>query len=217
MHQILHINASPRNDGYSASAATSFISELSARDPRVDVDRLDLWDAALPELNGDTIAAKYARLAGNAFSARQVAAWQAVEESVRRFDRADRIVISTPLWNFGIPYKLKHLIDVITQPGLSFSFAPDVGYRALLRDRPAVVILSSAGDYRHGPSRGRPDLATPYLREALAFIGIRDLTFVPVGPTAGPADALTESKARAERELSKLAHLWAEKPEGWAA
>ena len=115
-------------------------------------------------MDGDTIAAKYARLAGEAFSSVQKAAWEQIANIVDRFDRADRILISTPLWNFGIPYKLKHYIDVITQPGLSFSFSPDVGYRPLLRDRPSVAILSSAGDYRNGPSRGRPDLANSWAK-----------------------------------------------------
>ena len=29
-----------------------------------------------------------------------------------RFSLADRVLISTPMWNFSIPYKLKHWIDL---------------------------------------------------------------------------------------------------------
>ena len=31
-------------------------------------------------------------------------------------------MFAVPLWNFGIPYKLKHLIDLVTQKDLLFSF-----------------------------------------------------------------------------------------------
>lgn len=192
------------------AVAERFLEDLEATCPAIELDFLDLWEVALPDMDGDTIAAKYARLSGQPFSPGQLAAWNGIEEIVDRFDRADRLVISTPLWNFGIPYRLKHLIDVITQPGLSFSFAPDVGYRPLLRDRPAVVILASAGDYRDGTSRWRPDLATPYLREALAFIGIRDVRFIAVGPTAGPNDIVAEAEDRAEKELANIHDRWAQ-------
>ena len=38
-----------------------------------------------------------------------------------RLDLAERVLISTPMWNFGIPYKLKHWLDIINQPGLTAS------------------------------------------------------------------------------------------------
>ena len=92
------------------------------------------------------------------------------------------------MWNFGIPYKLKQWIDVITQPGLTFRFDPAQGYLPLLKDRPTIVILASGSDFVTGMNRGRIDMATPYLREVLRFIGISDVRFVPIGPTAGPAE-----------------------------
>ena len=209
MPRILHIKASPRAGSYSTAAATRFLAKLTSACPDLEVDCLDLWDAALPSMDVHTIEAKYARLKGNSLSPDQAAAWKVIEETVNCLDRSDRLVISTPLWNFGIPYKLKHFIDVITQPTLSFSFATDIGYRPLLKDRPTLVILSSAGDYKDGPSWGRPDLATPYLREALAFIGIRDVNFVAIGPTAGPNALVSEAVDRAAGELATLGENWA--------
>lgn len=208
MQTVLHIKASPRVGSYSTAAASRFLANLTSACPDLEVDLLDLWDVPLPSMDGHTIEAKYARLAGKSFSPDQVAAWKAIEETIERFDRSDRIVFSTPLWNFGIPYKLKHFIDVITQPTLSFSFSPDIGYRPLLKDRPTLVILSSAGDYRDGPSWGRPDLATPYMREALAFIGIRDVSFVAIGPTTGPNDAVNEAVDRAANNLAAMGENW---------
>lgn len=45
-----------------------------------------------------------------------------VEDVIEQFTAADKYLFSLPMWNFGIPYKLKHYIDVIVQPGYTFSF-----------------------------------------------------------------------------------------------
>ena len=46
---------------------------------------------------------------------------------VNRLRDADAVLIATPMWNFGIPYKLKHWIDLITQPGTDFLLRPGDG------------------------------------------------------------------------------------------
>lgn len=123
---------------------------------------------------------------------------------VARLDAADVILLSTPMWNFNIPYRLKHWIDLVTQPGLSFSFDPANGYAPLLRDRPVIVILASAGDYAQGESFGRPDLATGYLKAALRFIGFADAEIVPVGPTVGQSDRIAAGQMAARERLVAL-------------
>ncbi|WP_336487015.1 FMN-dependent NADH-azoreductase [Methylobacterium nigriterrae] len=204
MTRLLHVEASPRGpDSRSSAAARGLIEILRAEAPALTVDRLDLWAADLPAFDGAVLAAKYARLGGRALASDERTAWSVIEAMVARLARAEHVVISTPMWNFGIPYRLKHWIDLVTQPGLTFSFDPASGYAPLLAPRPTLVILASAGDYAAGESRGRPDLATPYLRAALGFIGLGDATIVPVGPTIGPA--ADEAAAAAEARLRALA------------
>lgn len=205
MPGLLFIEASPRGDRSSSTAvATRLIERLVAAQPALEVDHFALWDEALPEFDGATLAAKYARLAGQPHDAAQAEAWAVVERMVARVATADHVVIATPMWNFSIPYRLKHYIDLVTQPGLSFTFDPATGYSPLLAPRPLHIVLSSAGDYRFGPSRGRPDLATPYLAAALDFIGLGDPVFVPVGPTIGAPDEVAEGRARALRQIEAI-------------
>ncbi len=202
MSRLLHIEASPGGPrSRSGQLAARLTNALQSRFPKLELDRLNVWREELPTLDGDLIAAKYARLAGATLASHEAQAWASVEAMVRRLDDAERIVISSPLWNFSIPYRLKQYIDLVTQPGLTFSFDPKTGYRPLLGTRPVDIILASAGDYRFGPSWGRPDLATPYLREALAFIGLRDVRVIPVGPTVGEPADVSAAIARAEAEL----------------
>lgn len=210
MTRLLFIQASPRKgDSASLSSARHFLGALQAKLPTLLVDTLDLWRADLPEFDGAMLAAKYARLARRDLNAPEQAAWRVIEGMIARLAEADLVLIATPMWNFGIPYKLKHWIDLITQPGLSFSFDPVTGYRPLLRSRPTLAMLASAGDYSEGPSRGRPDLATPYLKAGLGFIGLSDAIVVGQGPTIGPDDAVAQGQARAHARLEEIAASFA--------
>ena len=128
-----------------------------------------------------------------------------IERMAVRLSLADRLLISTPMWNFGLPYKLKHYIDLINQPRLTFRFDPARGYLPLLKDRPTVVIMASGGDFVTGHNRGRTDMATPYLREALRFMGVVSVEFVAVGPTAGPQSETDAAAERGRRRLRELA------------
>jgi FMN-dependent NADH-azoreductase len=204
MKKLLNIEASPRGSRSGSSVlAKEFVSQFA---DEVVVDHLELWNEDLPELTGALLSAKYARLRGFPHSVEEASAWRRVEALIGRLASAEILVISTPIWNFSIPYKLKHYIDLVTQPGLSFLFDPASGYSPLLTPRPTYVIVSSAGDYRLGTSWDRPDLATPYLRAALTFIGLSDITFVPLAPTVGSETAVTEGHTRARVQIGELIH-----------
>ncbi|WP_315776966.1 MULTISPECIES: NAD(P)H-dependent oxidoreductase [unclassified Bradyrhizobium] len=205
MPKLLHLVASPRADSESSAGAHAFLDRFRQARPGWDVDEMNLWREKLPEFEGEILQAKYARMGGRAFTDGQREAFAVAERMAVRLDLAERVVISTPMWNFGIPYKLKHWLDIINQPGLTFRFDPSRGYLPLLKDRPTLVILASGGDFTSGVSRGRTDLATPYLREALRFMGLRDLHFVAIGPTSGPAAHTGVARERAHRRLVEMA------------
>lgn len=210
MTTLLYIKASPRGErSHSSMAANRFIAALQNRDPDVQVTELDVWQADLPSFDGALLAAKYARLSGQGFSREEAQAWAQIEALVRDLDASDIVLISSPMWNLSIPYRLKHYIDLITQPGLSFTSDPKTGYTPLLRPRPVVAILASSGDFSEGPSWGRPDLASPYIRQALKFIGLIDAEIVAVGPTIGRPKSIEAAAERAGQALDTLAERFA--------
>jgi FMN-dependent NADH-azoreductase len=203
--KLLHLSCSPRSDSESSAGARVFLDGLRLARPDWDIDVVDLWRERLPEFAGSIMEAKYARMKAEAFTDAQREGFAEAERMALRFALADRVLVSTPMWNFGIPYKLKHWFDIIIQPGLSFRFDPSRGYLPLLKDRPTIVILASGSDFATGMNRGRIDMATPYLREALGFIGVRDVRFVPIGPTTGPAEPIRAARETAHRRLAELA------------
>jgi FMN-dependent NADH-azoreductase len=206
--KLLHLLCSPRANSASSAAADAFLTKFRQARPAWDIDLQDLWRETLPEFDGAALEAKYARLGGRAFSGPEGDAFAVVERLALRFTLAERVLISAPMWNFGVPYKLKQWFDLIVQPGLTFAFNPAEGYRGLVKDRPTLVILASGSDFVTGMNRGRVDMATPYLRDILRFIGVHSVRFVAVGPTVGPRDQVDAAREAAQRRLSELAALF---------
>ena len=118
MAKLLHIQTSP--DVAAARHRRQWRSILSipiaTRIAAIPVETLNVWQAQLPEFDGATIDAKYAIAHGQPHSPEQVHAWKAVARVADHFKSADKYIVSLPMWNFGIPYKLKHYIDLLVQP-----------------------------------------------------------------------------------------------------
>ena len=126
----------------SIEVARLFLDTYSSLHPEDDIDRLDVWGEDLPAFDGDTLDAKYAVLRGGDPSGLQARAWSRVTSLCDRLKSADKLLLATPMWNFSIPYRLKQFIDVVTQPGETFAYSPESGYRGLVTGRPAVATRS---------------------------------------------------------------------------
>ena len=191
MSKLFYIEASPRKErAYSIKVAQQFLNTYKETNPSHTIESFDLWQTSLPEFDGATINAKYRILHGETHTDAEATAWNSVEELFNQFDSADKFVFSLPMWNFGVPYKLKHYIDIITQPGLSFSFSPETGYSGLVTGKPAAVIYARGGEYSSSEAAAGMDFQKRYLEMWLGFIGFTDITPILVEPTlSDPSDA----------------------------
>jgi FMN-dependent NADH-azoreductase len=198
MSKLLHIQASPRiGRSSSLAVAEHFLEIYRAKHPTDTIETLNLWEADLPEFDGATIDAKYAVLQRQSQTPAESTAWEAVVRITEHFKSADKYLFSLPMWNFGVPYKLKHYIDVLVQPGLAIAFTPGVGFKGLITGKPAVAIYSRGGAYGAGTGFESYDTQSPYLRRVLGFIGFTDIREVFIEPTAAPGDrerAVTAAK-----------------------
>jgi len=205
MSKLLHIESSPRGQrSASVTAAQYLVDTYKVKYPGDTVETLDLWHTALPEFDGPTIDAKYAVMHGQAATPEQATAWAAVTKVADHFKSADKYLLSLPMWNFGIPYKLKHYIDVLAQPGLTFSFIPGEGYKGLVTGKPIVVVYARGGAYGPGTGAEGYDQQSGYVRQVLGFIGFTDIQEVFVEPTLASATSKDEALAAARTKIDAL-------------
>jgi len=206
MPTLLHMSASPRAaSSHSLAIARTFLEVLADARPDIEVDHWDLWDGRLPQFGPAAVAGKYAIFAGAEHTDEQAAAWADVRRAFDRFNRADCYLFSVPMWNHGIPYVLKQLIDVISQPGLVYGFDPETGYTGLLIGKKAVVVYTS-GVYAEG--RGQAfgvEFQGPYFDDWLRWAGIPDSQSITFRPNLAVADAEPGRQAAhaAAREAAK--------------
>ena len=206
MARLLYIESSPRKKrSASIETAQTFISEYKRTHPEDEVETLDLWATHLPEFDGNVIDSKYVILHGLEHTDEQRQAWKAVEDVIAQFTRADKYLFSLPMWNFGIPYKLKHYLDVIVQPGYTFSFSPEEGYKGLVAGKPIAVVYARGGAYGSGTGAESYDLQKAYLEHILGFIGFSDFRNILVEPTLVSSEDKEKTMAAAKEEAKSVA------------
>lgn len=206
MSRLLYIEASPRKKRSSSiKVAKTFVEEYQRAHPEDVVDTLDLWNTSLPEFDGHVIDSKYVIMHGLEHTDEQKQAWKAVEDVIAQFTVADKYLISLPMWNFGIPYKLKHYIDVIVQPGYTFSFSPEEGYQGMVTGKPVAVIYASGGTYGTGSGMEGYDFQKPYLQLFLGFIGFSDIQTIVVDQTLSPPKVSDKIREEAEARAKEVA------------
>ncbi|BFM05229.1 FMN-dependent NADH-azoreductase [Halioxenophilus aromaticivorans] len=213
MTNILQIIASPRGtDSQSTQVANTYIEARTRIDPQIKVDVLDLWRTPLPEFDGDKAAAKMTFFGVGEMDQQRLSAWDQVVAICERFSQADEYVISVPMWNGGVPYKLKHYIDLITQPGLLFGFDPAQGYFGLLENKTATVVYTSGVFAPGAPAKYGSDFQSSYLAWWLGTIGITDVkpiryqpSLLTEDPAAQQQAAISQAKQTAE-QFTAAAH-----------
>ncbi|UCG15052.1 MAG: NAD(P)H-dependent oxidoreductase [Deltaproteobacteria bacterium] len=206
MARLLYIEASPRKERSSSiKVAKTFLSEYQRTHPNDVVETLDLWNTSIPEFDGPVIDSKYVILHGLEHTNEQKQAWKAVEDIIAQFTAADKYLFSLPMWNFGIPYKLKHYIDVIVQPGYTFSFSPETGYQGLMTGKPIAAIYASGGAYGNGTGMESFDLQKSYLKLILGFIGFGDIQTIAVEQTLSPPEVKDKLVEEAKEKAKALA------------
>ena len=181
MH-ILDIQSSPRGDSSDSITLTkSFIEACTSKDTSIVVDTLNVWNERLPEFDYDAIGAKYKAVKHETMTEAESDAWDRIQSLIRRFQSADRIVLGTPMWNFGLPYKLKHLIDLVAQRNYLFTY-DGKQYGPLLKVEKAVVVYTRGSRFLEGTpiSPSRFDHQASYLDFWLQLVGVRDLQSVIV-------------------------------------
>lgn len=205
MSKLLFIESSPRSDrSHSSHVAEKLIETWQQQNSSDTLTRINLFQAELPAFDGNTIAAKYAVMHGQQHDEMQAAAWNEVKNIISEFSSADIYLFTVPMWNFSIPYRLKHYFDLIVQPGLTFSIDASGQYKGLLNDKKAYIIYASGGVYTEEAGTAAYDQQKNYIRQILGFIGITDINEIVVAPTMADEDTVAKAEHAAVNQISNM-------------
>ena len=194
---VLAINTSAKKDGsISRTLTADLLGALEDRHGDVDVVERDLAEG-LPFIDSAWVEANFTADEDRSDTHRETLAQS--DTLVAELKAADVIVIGAPIYNFSIPAVLKAWIDMIARARLTFRYTEN-GPEGLLTGKKAYVVVPSGGV----PVGSPVDFATPYLKQALAFVGITDVEFIGAqGADRGNREALDNARAR----IAELVHL----------
>lgn len=109
------------------------------------------------------------------------------------------------MWNFGIPYILKHYIDVIMQAGILFSFT-ESGVQGMALNKKMFCITSRGSDYSPGSYMHSFDFQEPYLRAIFGLAGIQDVSFLHAQPLDMAPGITQDAMQKALEEARNMAN-----------
>lgn len=195
--KVLEVSASARHAGSASRELTrDLINALDDRYGNVEAIRRDLSDG-VPFVDEAWIEANFTPEESRTEKHRAALAFS--DSLVAELQAADVVVIGVPLYNFSIPASLKAWIDMVARARLTFQYTEN-GPEGLLKAKKAYLVVASGGVAVGSPM----DFATPYLRHALAFIGIDDVEIIAAERLNSQAE---ESMDAARLSIADLIYL----------
>lgn len=194
INRILRIDASARKTGSITRSLADETIEHLAEMVAVSVTNRDV-STGLPFVDEDWVSANFTPAEARTSAHKDKLALS--DSLVDEIKIANTLVISAPIYNFGIPATLKAWIDMICRAGLTFQYTEN-GPVGLLEGKRAIILVASGGTAMGSDI----DFATPYLKQAMAFIGITDVTFIAADALSRNAD---EKRAEASAQIQTLA------------
>ena len=203
MTYILRLDASPRyTDSESRKLGDQIQNHLLSQSPRLGVKSRDLSSSALPHIANETIVGFYTPTEAMTAELRQATALS--DELIYELKHADTLLISCPMYNFGVPSSLKAWIDQIVRINETFAFDGSA-FEGLVPVKRAVLALAyGASGYAPGGDFSAMNFLEPYLISLMGFLGIEETRVVRIEGTTGDPDILSAAHADASTQISKL-------------
>lgn len=208
--RVLHIIANPKPVAEAASKqlAEAFFKSLKAGQPSAAVTEVNLYADPPPFYDYETYRHYWFPVFDALYkpgeSEKAAAAYS--RKHCGLFKDADILVITTPMWNFGMPAILKAWLDQVLTPNVTFSLGAG-GVKALHKIRKVIVLASSGGTYEVGDLR---DGIRNGIKAAMGFVGVTDIEVIwAQGQNPFFFKDCAERKAMAVKAAAELAAMLA--------
>lgn len=174
MNKILYITANPKEIERSISLrlGEQFIKAYKIAKPEDVIESIDLYNTDIPEIDYDLLYVIDNLKKG-------ITPEQLTEQTRNKLERynrfteqfvqADRYIFVTPMWNLGLPARVKAYIDTVCVAGKTFKYT-EKGPQGLLENKKCLHIHASGGLHIHKPYNH----ADPFLKDIIQFMGVND-------------------------------------------
>jgi FMN-dependent NADH-azoreductase len=195
MSNILHITSSIRGDESISNQIGKALVESLAAKSAASITKRDLSKNDIPYVSADRFAANLAPADERTAEQAELAA--IADTLIAELQAADTIVISSPIYNFGVPASVKAWADMVARAGTTFRYTPN-GPEGLLEGKKAYIAVVSGGT----PVGSDMDFMSSWLKFFLGFIGIHDVKVIAADGTMGG-----DGPAKIEAAHAKVAEL----------
>lgn len=173
MSTLLHIEVSPwAENSLSRTVSAEYVASWNAANPDGTVITRDLDKTPVPHLDVESLSAGYVAEADR--SEPMAAKWGARMYLIEEISGADEILISTPLWNYGVPSVLKAYIDSIVIPGVFDEST------ATLAGKKVTFVIAQGGSYADGSPKAGWDYASGFLSQFAGAMGATDVEVIAI-------------------------------------
>ncbi len=201
MSNILFVSSSlMEQNSKSRQLAAEFIDGLRKADAHTTVVERHLTPANMPHLDMATLGALMT--AEDQRSQVQQQATVLADAIVTEVEAADTIVVAAPMYNFSIPSTLKAWLDHLARRGRTFRYNEKGQPEGLLKNKKVYVVASRGGQYTGDSPAAPMNFQDPYLRTIFGFVGMTDVTFIPVEGQSAGADVAARGVVRARDALA---------------
>jgi len=174
MTTILQIEASARlTRSLSRDLARRFREAWRAQEPEAQFIRRDVGQQPPPFITEDWIAAAFTPPEER--SGEHEAVLQVSDELIAEVERADVIVLATPMYNYGMPAALKAWFDQVIRVNRTFSFDLARGEWPLepILGGKTLVVLAARGEFGFEPGGPRAHMnhLEPHIRTCAHYLG----------------------------------------------
>ena len=176
---VMHVCANPKptEESVSKQLAAAFFGKLIELKPELELVNVDLYDEKPPFYSYELYRAAWNPVFEEGYELSKVEemSMNYATKQAEMFNAADVLVLTMPMWNYGVPAIMKAWIDQILCPTLTFNMSKEDGMTPLHKIKSIVLLVSSGGVYKEDDDR---DALSRQIRHAFEFIGIDDLEIV---------------------------------------
>ena len=176
---ILHVSANPKptEEAISKQLASAFFGKLIELKPEVELINVDLYDEKPPFFSYELYKRVWYPVFNSEYAPNKAEEMSTnyADAQIEKFNDADILVLTMPMWNYSVPAIMKAWIDQVLLPGKTFSINKEEGINGLHKIKRIVLLVSSGAAYKEDDDR---DALSRQVRHAFEFVGINEIDVV---------------------------------------